>query len=217
METWVFEHRVPRPRLVERLRDSRLAVVEAGAGYGKSTLLAEASAALPLTVAIVPLDAGDGDDALLPLRLARSLRRAGLSDVAAAMQEAPDPRAALEALADALDDRREPVILAIDDAHHLDDRAAPLLRRLVGELPRQHGLWLVARRLAPAVAAVVDDARVTRLDASDLRFTGEEARALCLSVLGIEGPAEALVRTTDGWVSALVLGALAAARGADGA
>ncbi|MEW6583437.1 MAG: AAA family ATPase, partial [Actinomycetota bacterium] len=209
-------HHVPRPRLVARLAPARLVVVEAGAGYGKTTLALEAGAELGVGFATVALEPPDTDPGMLAVRVGRALRRAGLSDLAAPLGEfRDDPEEAVEALADALAARSDPVVIVLDDVHHADGPAGGLVRRLVRAVGFPHRVWLLGRRLPDTADAAADVPEVLRLDSSDLAFTREEAVALCRAVLGGDGPADALLRTTGGWVAALVLGALASARGDD--
>jgi LuxR family transcriptional regulator, maltose regulon positive regulatory protein len=214
MAVWLPPHHVLRPRLVARLVASRVALVEAGAGFGKSTLAAEAGATLGVALCIAPLEDRDTDAGLVAVRLHRALRRSGLSDLAAPMSEAlPDPAAALDALSDALLDRVDPVVLVIDDLHNAPPEAARLIAGLARDVSSPHRIWLLGRRLPQAIDVLGDGPQVERIAAKDLGFTRAEARELCLGLLGDEGPADALVRTSGGWVAAVVLGAIAAAQG----
>ncbi len=214
MAIWLPPHHVLRPRLVERLVASRVALVEAGAGFGKSTLAAEAGAALGVALCVAPLEDRDNDAGLVAVRVHRALRRSGLSDLAGPMGAAlPDPGAALDALSDALLDRVDPVVLVIDDIHNAPPEAVPLIAGLARDAASPHRVWLLGRSLPLQIDALGDGPQVARIAATELGFTRDEARELCRGLLGDEGPADALVRTTGGWVAAVVLGAMAAAQG----
>lgn len=214
MSLWLPPHHVTRPRLSERLASAPVAVVEAGAGYGKSTLAIETGHGLGVAFVLVPLEPRDADPGMFVVRIERALRRAGMSDLAASVAEAaPDPDEAIDALIDALAAREDPVVLALDDVHFAAGPAAQCALRLMRSIGSPHRLWLLARRLPYGV----DDGRlaadVLTLETADLAFTAEEAAALCATVIGDEGPAAALMETSAGWPAALVMGALASGRG----
>lgn len=214
MSVWLPPHHVTRPRLAERFASAPVAVVEAGAGYGKSTLAAETGAGLGVAFVLVPLEPRDADPGMFVIRLERALRRAGMSDLAASVAEASsDPEDAVDALIDALAARKDPVIVALDDAHFMAGPAASLASRLMRSIGAPHRLWLLARQLP----VELDDARragdVLTLETSDLAFTPDEAATLCARILGDEGPAASLLNTAGGWPAALVMGALASSKG----
>jgi DNA-binding SARP family transcriptional activator len=96
--------------------------------------------------------------------------------------------------------------LAVDDAHHLDPPAGALLARLAGELPGNHALVVLARRLPDSASPLRGLASVQLRDV-DLAFTLSETRALGerYGVTLSEQDAAALSRATDGWVGATVL------------
>jgi DNA-binding SARP family transcriptional activator len=191
-----------------------VAVVEAGAGYGKSTLAVETGRGLGVAFVLVPLESRDADPGMFVIRLERALRRAGMSDLAASVAEAAScADDAVDALIDALAAREDPVILALDDAHFLGGPSARLATRLMRSIGAPHRLWILARRLP----AELDDARLTSdaltMGTADLAFTTAEAAALCATVLGDESPAASLMTTAGGWPAALVMGALASSKG----
>jgi DNA-binding SARP family transcriptional activator len=185
---------VLRPRLVAELAAAPVTVIEAGGGYGKSVLVAEAREELGHAAVEAVLEPHGS----LRGALRRGARRAGLSDVAAALDSEPLAATLTAALA------REPapVMLVIDEAQHADPDAVRLLRELAVSLPAEHRLLIVGRRLDPELRAI---AGAVRIDAGALAFTADEVAQL------IDDPvtARAAHAATGGWPAAC---ALAAAR-----
>ena len=199
---------VPRPRLVALIEPARVVVIEAPGGSGKSTLAAEAAHALGRAWVNVRVTPREADPGLLAQTMARSLRRAGLTDAAARVRQAPpDPGAVLDALVEALLDEPEPTVLAIDDVHHAQGAAGDLIARLAEELPAGHRLWLLGRRLPASCESVRLLPETTVLSGADLAFTSAEAVELLERARACVSPHEAdtLVRATGGWAVALVL------------
>jgi ATP/maltotriose-dependent transcriptional regulator MalT len=202
---------VRRERLLAALTSSRVAVVEAGAGYGKSVLASQLRAELGIATAYVPLDAADGAPLMLIASLRRALRAARLSDLAAAMGEWPgEPSAWVERFLDVLANVQGDLLVILDDAHRLSYEAALLVVRMARGLPARHRLLICARRLAGPLASGLRIEGAAALDAGALVFTVEEAAELIEGLRGTR-PASAdlrlLVDATGGWATALVLSA----------
>jgi ATP/maltotriose-dependent transcriptional regulator MalT len=209
---------VARPRLVAELESAPVAFVVAGSGYGKSLLASELARSLGIARASIVLGAGDEDPPALVARLTAALARARLADLAASVRaERADPVAAVDALADALARERDPVLLALDDAHHAAQASAELVGRLARQLPAHHRLLVLARHLTPQLEPPVQHAD-RRLLAAELAFTTSEVSDLFARGFGIDltaADAEALRRATAGWAAALVLAADTLARSED--
>lgn len=169
-------HALRRPRLLAPLRerfDRELTVVVGGAGYGKTTLLAQAVEENRFD----PL----GDDLWLlcderdraPSHLLR-----GLSST---LTGADDQVDRVEDLVDLLVLRAPtPLALVIDDAHLLDDSpSADLLAVLLDRLPG-HVHLVVGSRTMPRLGVRRRQARGTAvvIDERDLGFTPDELAAL---------------------------------------
>ncbi len=203
---------VRRERLLSQLVASRVAVVEAPAGFGKSVLASQLRQELGIATAYVQLDRADAEPVMFVATVRRALRAARLSDLAAATgsDSAVDPAAAIELLLDALVEVETELLLVFDDAHRLGDDAGAILMRLVRGLPARHRLLISARRLVGelALAARVDGA--LELDTGQLAFTADEAADLLLA-LGVErhggDELSLLVQETHGWATAIVLAA----------
>lgn len=213
-----------RPRLQARLAqalDHRLTVVHAEAGYGKSTALALLAAAHAPT-AWLHLDADDAEPLRFMHHLLHSLRSAlpGLSDAPDVILEAwsgasGEARwaAAVDALVNQLDLRLDgPLLLVLDDAHHLT-RAPQILAALNRLLERgPHHLHTVLATRLPVPLASLPAWRLRgealEIDRADLAFTPDEVAALFEQHYGVvlTAPQSArLAEQTEGWAIALPL------------
>ncbi len=200
---------LPRSRLVGALIAAPVGLIEAGGGYGKSVLASELRRELGTASAEAELERDTDDAEQLIGALRRGLRRAGLSDSAAALtgSTAAD-------VAGALDRAPEPVLLVVEEAQHATGEAAGLLADLARELSGGHRLLLVGRRLDARLTALTGTLGAAHLDAAALAFDDEEVRALLAGALG-EPPTDQQVdevrRLALGWpaASALVAGSIA--------
>jgi LuxR family maltose regulon positive regulatory protein len=214
---------VPRPRLLARLRrgaGSRLTLVSAPAGFGKTTLLAEwldATAGEGRSVAWLSLDPEDGEPASFWTCVVTALRPvlpdggAGALELVAA---SPLPTEhLLTTLLNELAEAPGEVWLVLDDYHVVDGQD-------VGE-----GLTFFLEHLPPHVHVVLSTradpglplsrwrvrGELVEVRAADLRFTSDEAAAYLNDVAGLElTPTDvaALEDRTEGWIAAMQLAAL---------
>ena len=163
---------VLRPRLVEPLRarfERRLTVVEAGAGFGKSTLLGQVVRENQLERL--------GDDAWLAL----SERDRDPEHLVAGLGAAvglTDDRPTVDDVIDAVWARAPTsVALILDDTHLLDgaEGAWAVIGTLVDRLPA-NGHVVVSGRRSPQlpVARLLSQGEAVVLDEADLAFTGDE-------------------------------------------
>jgi ATP/maltotriose-dependent transcriptional regulator MalT/DNA-binding SARP family transcriptional activator len=212
------QHHVSRPRLVALLERSPLAVVEAGAGYGKSSLALEAAERLGVTAAVAGFEPRDGAAELFVARVASALRALGLEPATeTAVASGSDPASAIGAALDALAGYREPLLLVLDDVHHCKGTAAALLVELVTRLPEPHRGLVLARQLPGGAARIRRLPGVVVLDARELALTEAEVGEL-LAGVGLDltrSDAGALTRATGGWAAAAVLAASRLARAPD--
>ena len=215
---------VPRPRLIERLdpgTETRLTLVSAPAGFGKTTLLAEWLAAAPAgerPAAWVSLDPSDNDPAFFWAYVITALRtvEAGVGESALSLLQSPQPppvESLLGTLLNEISAISHGFVLVLDDYHLID--AQPIhqgIAFLLDHLPRQMQLIIASRADPPLPLARLRGRReLTELRASDLRFTPDEAAAFLNEVMGLELSAEevaALEARTEGWISGLQLAAL---------
>jgi len=238
------KYRIPRPRrdavarpallarALEQAPEARLVLVQAPAGFGKTTLLVQLASALAGLpggeVAWVSLDAEDNDAnrlfaALFGALAALDLRWPVPPDaVLAQLQDAgPASRAALGPLADALGARPEArITLVLDDLHHVTDTAAlQLLDALIALAPPELCVCIGSRVAPPlSLARWRANGELLELGFEDLQFDLDAAQALCrqrgLEFVSDDALRAALART-HGWAAGLQL-MLGSARGARG-
>lgn len=210
-----------RPRLLDMLTlglDTALTVVVGGAGYGKTTVLAQwaREQEAPFWYRV---DAADSDLAAFVRHLHHGLReRWGLAAghlgalLGGADHRLPAPeRLAAAVLADILAGGAGSRILILDDYHEVGPGAPThlLVERLVAAAPPNLHLF-IAGRAAPPLPLDRLRARghLTEIGQADLEFSPEEAAALFRDVYRARlAPAEAdrLHRLTGGWVTGLYL------------
>ncbi len=209
------DQRTRRERLVNRLVGSRIGVVEAAAGYGKSTLAALFRDRLSVSCASIALGSPDNDVALLAASIRRGLQTARLSDLAASMG-GDNPAVWIDRLLDGLAGTDDPVLFVIDDAHHLQKEApAALVVRLARSLPTPHRVLVTARRVPPHLEVLKDMPDVVVLGTEDMEFTEEEAAELLGRGVPGRVPDEEvrwILGATKGWAAALDLAATAVSR-----
>ena len=214
---------VPRPRLVERLNDglaagSRLTLVSAPAGSGKTTLIGQWAAGCGRPVAWLSLDEGDSDPSRFLTYLISALQTVapGIGDGILTVLQSPQPppiESTLTALLNELTTIPSAVVLVLDDYHALDAKAVDdALTFLVEHLPPQLHL-VIATREDPALPLARLRARgqSTELRAADLRFTSSEAADFLNQVMGLNLTADdiaALETRTEGWIAGLQLAAI---------
>jgi LuxR family maltose regulon positive regulatory protein len=218
---------VPRPRLIERLdrgTASKLTLVSAPAGFGKTTLLTEWLAAGPADpagerlVAWLSLDQADNDPVSFWNYVIAALRTvaSGVGETSLALLQAPQPppiETVLTVLLNELGTMAGEVVLVLDDYHVIDagdvqDAMAFLLDHLP---PRLH--VVIASRADPALPLPRWRARgeLVETRAAELRFTPDEAAVYLNETMGLQLTARdvaALEGRTEGWIAALQLAAL---------
>src|SRR4051794_33533866 len=205
---------VPRPRLERALDEAAtrpVTVLIAPAGSGKTASLAGWSANRDddaLWLAVRSTEQG----ARLPEAL---LAAAGAEAATSAVSPLP-PDAVVDALHQSAQD---PVVLVVDDAHHLSASSWDLLDTVLTLAPDRVRLVLSSRRDAPLPLVALElahDIAVLRADA--FRFDDDEAATL-VAAHNRDVPDDdlrALLQRAGGWAAALVLGARRLGGGAAG-
>ena len=215
---------VGRPRLLDRLSrgaESKLTLISAPAGFGKTTLLAEWLAAGPpaeRSVAWLSLDPGDNQPVAFWTYLIGALRTVAPGIGASALTllgGSPQPQieSVLSTLLNELGALATGIVVVLDDDHVVD---APEVQAgmafLLDHLPPQVHL-VIATRADPALPLARLRARgeLVEIRAADLRFTSGEAATYLNEVMGLDLAAadiDALEGRTEGWIAALQLAAL---------
>lgn len=213
-----------RPALLDilaRAELQRLALIEAPAGFGKTTLLAQWAADLKgrgKTVAWFSAEAADNRIDRFLAYLIGALQRADADfarNLSALIDTAPIPpvETVLSTLVNALTLREADLIVVIDDFHCLD---APDIRAfveaLLGYAPPQLHLVLAARDQGVLqMSGLRARGQMVQLDDGTLRFTLAETEQLLNDSrdLGLSTAEIALVQhRTEGWPAGLHLAGL---------
>ncbi|HME03187.1 MAG TPA: hypothetical protein VKG38_09175, partial [Solirubrobacteraceae bacterium] len=190
--------------------------IVAPAGYGKTTLLAQAEAADPRPFAWVALEDGDNDPVVLMTHLAEALDRItkvgpGVFDAlrlpASSLWSKSVPR-----LGAALASIERPAVVVLDDVHVLRERdSLDVLAAISGYLPRGSQLMLAGREESQLrLARLRTERLVAELGRDELAFDAVEAGSL-LRAAGVdlaEPHITTLTRRTEGWAAGLYLTAL---------
>jgi len=212
---------IPRSRLSERLTRgmaSKLILISAPPGFGKSTLVAEwlGGRPAPERAAWLSLDSDDNEPAAFWRYLVAALQTAqpdiGREAAAALDSQQPQVDEAIRAILNDLVAIEREVRLVLDDFHVIDrheiqDSVAYLIDRLPS-----HAHVVITTRADPALPLARLRARgeLVEIRAADLRFTSEEAAAY-LATMGLDlsrADVDALEARTEGWIAALQLAAL---------
>jgi LuxR family transcriptional regulator, maltose regulon positive regulatory protein len=219
---------VQRPRLIERLNEglssgSKLTLVSASAGFGKTTLVSEWIAGYGRPAAWLSLDEGDNDPTRFLTYFIAALQtlppKTGGSNIGAgalvALQspQPPSTESILTALLNDITTISDSFILVLDDYHVIDSKPIDqALSYLVEYQPPQMHL-VIATREDPhlPLARLRTRGQLTELRAADLRFTPAEAAEFLYRVMGLslsEEDIAALESRTEGWIAGLQLAAL---------
>ena len=215
---------ISRSRLLARLAEarSRLTLLSAPAGFGKSALLSDwlhtshqGSYASGITWLI--LDEADNDPLRFWTYLGTALQRIDPQVGTTLLQGLQTPQPPLEALLTTLINElltfREQVTLVLEDYHVIH---APSIHQslsfLLEHLPSQMHLAIATRSDPPLpLARLRARGELCELRAEDLRFTLEEASVFFRQTIGLAlSPEEVALLTerTEGWIAGLQLAAL---------
>ena len=214
---------VTRPRLSERLRrgaDSRLTLLSAPAGFGKTTLLAEWLGESPgdeRCVAWLSLDAADSEPTSFWTCVVTALHAAvpgvGVSTLELVTSSPLPTERVLTTVVNELAAAPYEVWLVLDDYHLVDGHEV------------RDGMTFLLEHLPPDVHVVLSTradpdlplarwrarGELVEIRAADLRFTSEETATYLKEATGMglaAADVEVLEERTEGWIAALQLAAL---------
>jgi len=218
-------HPVVRQRLSDRLGqglETKLTLVSAPAGFGKTTLLAEwiaRSASVKRSTAWLSLDGGDSQPDAFWTYLIRALQTVAPEvggralDLLGAGQPPPIETILATLLNDLGGGAAHDLVLVLDDYHLVEGHEIQVgMEYLLEHLPpRLH--VVIASRADPGLRLSRLRARgeLVEIRAADLRFTPDEAAAYLHEVMGLDLSAThvaALEARTEGWIAALQLAGL---------
>ena len=208
-----------RTRLLGMLDDhgaSPLTVLDAGVGYGKTTLVRSWCTERPESVIWMTLDSADDDPVRLWMHLAtavgrlsqglggRALTRLGVRGV--------QVETAVDELMNDLVAYQRPVTIVLDDLHAVRSEASlASIGHAIERLPAGVRLVVSTRSDPPlGLAKLRANRALIEVRARDLAFTVDEARELIVRE-GIKLSGESvdfLVERTEGWPAGLYLAAL---------
>lgn len=205
--------------LMARGTKSKLTLVSAPPGFGKSTLVGEWAAAWgsDLAVGWLSLDSTDNDPTTFWSYVVAAMRTAapnvGAAAVAALEAEPSQIELAQRALTNDLAAASDSVVLVLDDYHFID--RADIHEALSGwidRLPSTAHVVLTTRSDPPLpLSRWRARGELVEVRARDLRFTSDEAEEYLTGTMGLalsERDVHALEARTEGWIAALQLAAL---------
>jgi DNA-binding SARP family transcriptional activator len=184
----------------DRVLDARICAVVAPAGAGKTTALAQWAQRTPVDVAWFRADEGPNDP------------EAALVEGLAEAVHAADPQHARasdwDVLADLCNLRESPLVLVVDDLHHLasEDVGGALEQLLLATDDRLH--LVVSSRTPPPINMARTELASAVLGPTDLGFRPAETVELFRDCYGLplsDPDARILTRRTGGWAAALHL------------
>lgn len=199
---------VDRPRIVERVADAQVVVIEAASGSGKSTVLRQLAAAHGGPVLLAELRERRASWSEVRADLHRAAWRHGLSDLATASVGVDGGGLATSLTRWTGPDA--PALLLLDDVHHADEGLAVELLALLDAWPPPHRVVLAGRRVPARLRGGALSLGASLLDDDDLRFRIDEATALVGDVPAGTDPTELAADLTEryaGWAAAVALDA----------
>lgn len=212
---------VPRDRILQKLNQgltSRLILVSAAAGFGKTTALSDWAQHTQLTVSWLALDERDNDPTRFWTYLVAALQRTHetMGEATLSMLKSPEPfdfEGFLTPLLNELAQLQTDLIVVLDDYHLITTPAIhDALTFLLENLPDQVHLAIATRADPPLpLARWRVRGQLTELRAAELRFTDAEATAFLQQSLALsltEAQVATLQRQTEGWIAGLQLAML---------
>jgi LuxR family maltose regulon positive regulatory protein len=212
---------VARPRLFSKLQQglgSRLILVSAPAGFGKTTLLSAWLAAGSRPAGWISLDAGDNDPVRFLAYLVAGLESAvpgctGATGEVLGSSKPPPIETILTILVNELCTLPGPTVLVLDDYHVIDTPAIhEAITFLVDHGPPNVCLVVATRADPPFPAARWRSCgQLLDLGSDDLRFTAEETALFVNEMMALDLDADDLATLearTEGWIAGLQMAAL---------
>jgi LuxR family maltose regulon positive regulatory protein len=215
---------VNRDHLLKKLDqglNSRLVLVSAPPGYGKTTSVSLWLSALAnprIKAAWVSLDEGDNDPARFLTYFITAIMNLdiGVGENSLALlqsAQASSVDSVLLSLLNEIAESEDDFVLVIDDYHLVETSAIhDALVFLIDNMPTQMHLVLISRSEPPlSLARLRARGQLTEIHTADLRFTPQEVAEFLNTLAGLGlSPQElaAMEARTEGWVTGLQLAAL---------
>lgn len=223
-------NQIRRDELLARLDaalERRLTLIQAPAGYGKTSLVSQWKDRLDparVRVAWLTLECDDSDLRRLTRYIVRALEGAGPRDPRSEEGEplaaGLPPRAAVSAIVNRLAQESRQVVLILDDFHRAESPEVDAFVRSLVQLAPENCHFVIASRDYPWLgqSILAAEEQLVELTADDLKFSTHEAEALLARARGEEldgADVRSIVERTEGWAIALQLASLSLKRGAD--
>jgi LuxR family transcriptional regulator, maltose regulon positive regulatory protein len=207
-----FGELIARPRLLQKLEEAvqtRLTLLQAPAGYGKSHLLTQWFHALRASrsrVAWLSIDQPEQDSTRLLAYLSAGIAAAGIR-MDSAGSTAPDQ--ILTALVNTLEPESQSLYVFVDDIHLLAPDPLATLCRFIDRAPATVR-FILASRVIPQMPLARMRARrqLLELGVDDLKFTAVEAQQFIANAGEhelIASDLAALQARTEGWITGINL------------
>jgi LuxR family maltose regulon positive regulatory protein len=219
---------VSRSRLQEKIAHGLrglLTLVEAPAGFGKTTLLASCLADFGIPIAWLSLDKNDNQMGTFLSYLIAAIKKANnkIGNEASQLLAAPEtaaPEIILTSLINDLDDAGGEIALVLDDYQFMSNKAVhETMTFLLEHCPNTLHLVLASRSDPPLpLARLRARGQVTELRIADLRFTQDETAQFLNGAMSLRldhRSIAALEERTEGWIAGLQMAALSMHNRAD--
>lgn len=216
---------VSRPRLMRKLEEgmqTKLTLISAQAGYGKTTALSEWARQCGSPVAWISLDRYDNDWSAfwgcVMASIRAKLSRFGDSIAFLLEQEsAGSIDTAISAFLNELNAIEGDFVLILDDYHLIDNALInEAIRHMLGHLPPHVHLYIASRTEVPfPTARLLAKGEMNVIRIEDMRFELEEGIVFFRETTDLsltEKQVAELFEQTEGWVSGLQLAAISLKR-----
>jgi LuxR family maltose regulon positive regulatory protein len=222
---------IERPRLVAKLNeglDSKLTLLSAQAGYGKSTVLSQWTGQCGCPVAWLSLDRQDNDWGSFWRCVTAAVRVVSpgfglsletlLDQGPASSAQSPEP--AIGLMLNELADLPDTFAIVLDDYHFIESQAIHgSLRFFIDYLPPNVHLYIASRNVLPfSTTRLRANAEMRELIMADFRFERFEAAAYFgrrLTAAMADEQIQELHAQTEGWIGGMQLAAIALERSKD--
>jgi LuxR family maltose regulon positive regulatory protein len=214
---------VPRPNLIKRLNDSlatgsKLTLISAPAGFGKTTLVSGWIASCERPAAWLSLDRGDNDPARFMSYLVKAIQtiQAGIGDGLSAALQSPQPlqiENILTTLLNEISDIPNHFLLILDDYHLIDSQLVDqsLVFIIEHQPPQMHLVITTREDPSLPLSRLRAQGQLTEVRALDLRFRHSEVAEFLNQIMNLNLSVEdltALESRTEGWIAGLQLAAI---------
>jgi len=212
---------VPRPNLIARLNDgiqSKLTLISAPAGFGKTTLLIDWINQTEIQVSWISLDAEDGNSLRFLTYLVSAIHKihpaVGVEAISSLHSSQPlQIEAVLTNLINEIASIPNSFVIVLDDYHLIDEKQIhDIIEFLLDHLPQNMHVVIATRSDPPlSLARLRSRNHLSEFRASDLNFHTDETTDFLNRVMTLDLSKESIAvleSRTEGWIAGLQLAAL---------